>query len=108
MDCRSLCSLMSSSWRGLNFASNCADIFLSSSESSIACCTLTTATFNWADAELTNGEIARHSKPARMARERNIVVELLRMEKHRLSQSNTGVTSLELRPALDLLRARLS
>src|SRR5207248_2512955 len=74
------------SCRGLYFASRAADAFLISSESTIAFCTLTTATFNWADAILANGASARHSRPARIARETDIIQGLLRMENHRLAQ----------------------
>src|SRR5580698_4334317 len=90
MDCRSCCIFSNSSCLGLYLASTEADTCLSSSESSIAFCTLTTATLSWADATVARGARTRHNRPARIARERNIVLGLLRMEKHRVAYPPGG------------------
>src|SRR5580658_2411149 len=85
MDWRSCCIFSNSSCLGLYLASTSADVFLSSSESIIAFWTLTTAILSWADATVARGARTNKTKPARMARERNIFLGLLRMETHRLT-----------------------
>src|SRR5580658_5316975 len=85
MDWRSCCIFSNSSCLGLYLASTSAETFLSSSESIIAFWTLTTAILSWAEATVARGARAKQNRPARMARERNILLGLLRMETHRLA-----------------------
>src|ERR1035438_4049820 len=98
MDWRSFCSFSNSSCLGLYLASTCDDTFLSSSESIIAFWTLTTATLSWADATVARGARTKHSRPARMAIERNILLGLLSMETHRLAYPQPNSRGAWLRP----------